>query len=242
MWSLIVYYPLCHWVWGGGWLARLGVVDFAGGIVIHTSAGVASLVSAVMPSSDRACRWLRRRPALVWLVLLQRRLVARGRDVMTTPSPARRAPSCSSRSGPHLVGAIRSARSPDACSGFITPASGFIVGLLCGVGYGGVLLFKERLGIDDALDVSSVHGLTGVIGSLLIGVYATSDVNPDGPNRVVRRRPRAGGAASPRLGGRRDELDGATEKVFQGARINRDVENRGLDRSQHGESSYPALL
>ena len=68
-------------------------------------------------------------------------------------------------------------------SGFITPASGFVVGLLCGVGsYGGVLLFKERLGIDDALDVSSVHGLTGVIGSLLIGVYATSDVNPDGPN------------------------------------------------------------
>ena len=125
-----------------------------------------------------------------------------------------------------------------------------MVGFLCGVGsYVGVHLFKERLRIDDALDVSSVHGLTGVIGSLLIGVYATSDVNPDGPNGVLYD----GGLAQVGLqalgvvvaagwaGAGTWLVMAATEKVFKGARINRDVENRGLVRSQHGESSYQDL-
>ena len=279
VWSLLVYYPLCHWVWGGGWLARLGVVDFAGGIVIHTSAGVASLVSAVMlgPRHDFGSASAALAPhnlpmaatgaGLLWFGWFSFNAgssLGAGGLAASTMMTTHIAGSAGAVAWlvldwcfvgrPTFVGAINGAIGALAgvtpASGFITPASGFVVGLLCGVGsYGGVLLFKERLGIDDALDVSSVHGLTGVIGSLLIGVYATSDVNPDGPNGVLYD----GGLAQLGLqalgvvvaagwaGAGTWLVMAATEKVFKGARINRDVENRGLDRSQHGESSYQDL-
>ena len=239
-WSLIVYYPLCHWVWGGGWLARLGVVDFAGGIVIHTSAGVASLVSAVMlgPRHDFGSTSAALAPhnlpmaatgaGLLWFGWFSFNAgssLGAGGLAASTMMTTHIAGSAGAVAWlvldwcfvgrPTFVGAINGAIGALAgvtpASGFITPASGFVVGLLCGVGsYGGVLLFKERLGIDDALDVSSVHGLTGVIGSLLIGVYATSDVNPDGPNGVLydgglaQLGLQALGVVGRRLGGRRD--------------------------------------
>ena len=282
-WSVVVYYPLCHWVWGGGWLAQLGVVDFAGGIVIHTSAGVASLVSAIMLGPRHDFGSTGSSSALAphnlpmaatgagllwfgWFAFNGGSSLGAGPLAASTLMTTHIAGSTGAvawlvldwcRVGrPTFVGAINGAIAGLAgvtpASGFITPASGFVVGLLCGVGsYGGVLLFKEKLGVDDALDVSSVHGLTGVLGSLLLGVYATSDVNPDGPDgmlshathSLVQLEAQVFGVVVAAVWAAAGTwlVMAAVEKVFKGARANRDVESRGLDRSQHGEMSYQDL-
>ena len=101
LWSIVVYAPIAHWVWGGGWLAKMGALDFAGGTVVHVNAGVAALVAALvhratqglrapgLPAAQRAVRAARRRAALVRLVRLQRRQRARRRS-RPRRSPSRR--------------------------------------------------------------------------------------------------------------------------------------------------------
>ncbi|EOD21151.1 putative ammonium transporter [Emiliania huxleyi CCMP1516] len=198
--TLLVYYPLCHWVWGGGWLARLGVCDFAGGIVIHTSAGVASLVTALrlgprvgfagLASHSLAPHNLPMAATgagLLWVGWF----AFNGGSALAVGSLAASALLSTHVAGaggalvwlaldwghagrPTFVGCINGALSRKLAgvtpaSGYVTPSAGLVVGL-------------EYLRIDDALDVTSIHGVTGVVGSLLLGVYASSEVNPAGPD------------------------------------------------------------
>ena len=147
LWALVVYSPIAHWVWGGGWLAKMGALDFAGGTVVHVNAGVAALVAAIVrrqaprlsvvvaAAAQRAVHAARRRPAVVRLVRLQRRQRAGGQSASRrSPSPRRcwRRPgrwssgrcsiSCAPASRP------RSARATAIVVGLvaITPAAGFV--------------------------------------------------------------------------------------------------------------------
>jgi len=210
VWSLVIYYPLAHWIWGGGWLAKIGVFDFAGGIVIHTSAGMAALASALVlgrrkgfgpeimvphnlplaaigatllwvgwfgfnagsalasgslaASAFLATQIAASTCALVWILLSWKRT---GKPTVSAA----------------INGAISGLAGVTPTAGFITGQWAFILGIVLGLAsYYGIVLIKERLKIDDVLDVSSVHGITGIIGSLWIGLFATQAINPIGPN------------------------------------------------------------
>ncbi|EOD37654.1 hypothetical protein EMIHUDRAFT_225229 [Emiliania huxleyi CCMP1516] len=240
--TLLVYYPLCHWVWGGGWLARLGVCDFAGGIVIHTSAGVASLVTALrlgprvgfagLASHSLAPHNLPMAATgagLLWVGWF----AFNGGSALAVGSLAASALLSTHVAGaggalvwlaldwghagrPTFVGCINGALSGLAgvtpASGYVTPSAGLVVGL-------------EYLRIDDALDVTSIHGVTGVVGSLLLGVYASSEVNPAGPDGSLDQL-------------RLQALGVAVAIAWSGAGTWLAEELDGLDRSQHAESSY----
>jgi len=215
-WNLLVYCFVAHWIWGNGFMADWGVIDFAGGIVIHTTAGVSSLVTALM-LGRRAHFTNEVSPTEVNeahnipLSILGAGMLwfgwfgfnggsAIGSNTVSTAAMFNSQIASSTAGCTWLIiGMIREKRASSvgiitgsvaglAC---ITPASGYVsvqcafaLGIVAGVAsYLSIILLKEKLRIDDALDVSSVHGLTGMIGSVTAGIFATSTVNPSGPDR-----------------------------------------------------------
>jgi ammonium transporter, Amt family len=213
-WLFLVYVPLAHWVWGGGFLGQAGVVDFAGGLVVHLSAGTAGLVAALVVGKRRGYGEENLAPhdlslavigtGLLWVGWMGfnggSALGANGRAVMAITSThlAASAGACTwmaiewwTRGKPSVLGIISGAV---AGLGTITPASGFVLpmqGILIGVIAGGVCFWactslKLRLGYDDSLDVFGVHGIGGLIGTLMVGVFAVGSLSasPDLPNGV----------------------------------------------------------
>jgi Amt family ammonium transporter len=212
-WSVLVYYPLAHWIWGRGWLADLGVFDFAGGIVIHTSAGLASIAAALVLGRRRNFGPDIMVPHNIPLAVLGASLLwigwfgfnagsalASGSLAANTLLVTQIASVTSAlvwlflswkRSGKPsttavINGAISGLAGVTPASGYITAQSSFFLGIVLGfASYFGILLIKERLKIDDALDVSSVHGITGIVGSIAIGLVATTIINPNGPDGLL---------------------------------------------------------
>jgi Amt family ammonium transporter len=207
IWEVLVYYPVAHWIWGGGWLARLGAEDFAGGIVIHTTAGVASVVCALFlgkrsgfddarghfaPSSlplltiggGLLCTgWFGFTAGCVLSVdvgsrtaiaIVNTQLAAAGSAfVWILLTWRRKSPSIADI----LNGAIAGLAGVTPCAGFVYPVAALEVGLLSGVAsFGAVELLRFKWGIDDALDVSAVHGVPGVVGSVAIAFVANAKV------------------------------------------------------------------
>ncbi len=204
-WEFLIYYPCAHWIWGGGWMGKLGVLDFAGGIVIHTSAGAGSLVAAVlvhrrvgfgdshMPPSNIPIACVG--GAFLWMgwfgfnagsALSSTYLAA---SVVANTQIASSVCACVwlvlawSRGRPNvehiLNGAIAGLAGITPAAGYVSPLSAMIIGLILGItSFFSVGLIKNRWRIDDALDVSSVHGLTGIIGAIAIGFCADSKINP----------------------------------------------------------------
>mmetsp|Transcript_30206 Transcript_30206/g.69238 ORF Transcript_30206/g.69238 Transcript_30206/m.69238 type:complete len:540 (-) Transcript_30206:261-1880(-) len=272
LWSLLCYYPMCHSVWGGGWLAQKGVLDFAGGIVIHAIAGVASIVTAKMlgPRSTKpdgpnesSMPIAAAGAGLLWMgwfgfnagssltagglaanTLLVSHLAAAAGSLVWT------ALDWTTQGKPTLLGILNGALAGLAgvtpASGFVHAPSGLAIGALCGLAsYYGVYFLKDRMGIDDALDVSSVHGITGIVGSLAIGLYAATAINPDGANGLF-----FGGGTSQLV---KQGLGVAVGCVWSlittfgimkflkaagMARIDDNVEAAGIDISEHGEAAY----
>jgi Amt family ammonium transporter len=271
-WSLLIYYPLAHWIWGRGWLAELGVFDFAGGIVIHTSAGLASLAAALvlgrrknfgpdimvphniplavigatllwmgwfgfnagsaLASGSLAANTLlvtqigASTSALVWIALSWKRS---GKPSTTAA----------------INGAIAGLAGVTPASGFISAQSSFFLGIVLGfASYYAILLFKEHWKIDDALDVSSVHGVTGMVGALAIGIIASTLINPAGPEGLLYGNPvqlaiqGLGIAVAAALG------FGGTVVIMKmidatiGLKVKEDEEDIGLDITQHAERAY----
>ena len=217
-WSMLIYYPLVHWVWGGGWLAQLGVVDFAGGIVIHTSVGMAALAAAIVLGKRRNYGPAIMIPHSIPLAVLGSSLLwlgwfgfnagsalaASGGVAGNTVIVTHMASSVSAliwgglswvRTGkPSVVatinGAIAGLAGITPASGFVSAEHAFVIGIAIGViSYSGVVLFKEKLHIDDALDVSSVHGVAGIVGSLAIGIFASTVINPGGVDGLLFGNP-----------------------------------------------------
>ncbi|HEY5735479.1 MAG TPA: ammonium transporter [Nitrosopumilus sp.] len=272
-WSTLIYYPLVHWVWGGGWLAQLGVVDFAGGIVIHTSVGMAALAAALVLGKRRNYGPAIMIPHSIPLAVLGSSLLwlgwfgfnagsalsASGGVAGNTVIVTHMASSVSAliwgglswiRTGkPSVVatinGAIAGLAGITPASGFVSAEHAFVIGIAIGViSYSGVVLFKEKLHIDDALDVSSVHGVAGIVGSLAIGIFASTMINPGGVDGLLYGNPDqlwiqaigVGVAAAIGFGGTWILMQ--LIKHLIGIRVSPEVEDIGLDISEHAESAY----
>jgi Amt family ammonium transporter len=207
LWEVLVYYPVAHWIWGGGWLSRMGAQDFAGGIVIHTTAGTASVVCALVLGQragfDKAGGHFP--PSSLPMVMVGGALLCTGWfgftagcvlnvDVGSRTAIAivntQLAAAISAcvwallvwrQRTPNLTdvlnGAIAGLAGITPCAGYVYPWKALIVGLLSGVlSYEFVEVARFRWGLDDALDVSAVHGVTGVVGSIAIGILANREI------------------------------------------------------------------
>jgi Amt family ammonium transporter len=199
LWAACVYSPVAHWVWGGGWLAKMGALDFAGGTVVHVNAGVAALVAAVVlgPRKDFARQAFL--PHNVPFTLLGAGLLWFGWFGFNAGSALAASPTAAlaftttflAPMGTLVVWAIldlmRNTRvtavggataivvglvAVTPAAGFISPISSLVLGAVAAVPSYYALLWRARTRLDDSLDVVAAHGLGGTVGALLTGVFA----------------------------------------------------------------------
>jgi len=272
LWGLVVYAPVAHWVWGGGWLAsQFGTLDFAGGIVVHTTAGVSALVVAIMmgarsgfpktpllphsPSltmGGAALLWVgwfgfnggsalganadaasaiinthaaASAAALVWL-LMEKFLVGKPTSVG------------------FATGAIAGLATVTPAAGFIAPWAAILFGALgAAVCYGAIQLVKQRLKIDDSLDVFAVHGVGGMLGSLLLGVFIASSLGGTGfadgigmGDQIVAQA--VGILAVAGWSIVATIVLAKLVAIVWPMRVDEDAERQGLDIASHGERAW----
>ena len=199
LWLFIVYVPVTHWIWGGGWLAELGVLDFAGGLVVHLTAGVTALLLAVMigrrigfPDEVRPphAPWMSMAGACMlwvgWFGFNAGSALSAGGDAgmaltvthisAATAALVWLAIEWVRYDKPSMVGivtgAIAGLASITPASGYVGPGAALLIGFAGGaLCYAGVMLVKHYLKIDDALDVLAVHGVGGATGILLTAIF-----------------------------------------------------------------------
>jgi Amt family ammonium transporter len=212
-WLLCVYFPFVHMVWGGGLLAKWGVLDFAGGIVVHNIAGIAALAAVLYVGRRRVQD---RGPHSIPLVALGTGLLWFGWYGFNAGSELRvdsvtavaflntdlaasfaaiawLAIEWMTTKKPKflglLTGAVAGLATVTPAAGYVSPASAALIGLVAGVVCFGAVALKNRLGWDDALDVWGVHGVGGFLGILLLGLFATTSFNPNGVNGLFAGNP-----------------------------------------------------
>jgi len=202
LWLLVVYAPVTHWVWGGGWLANLGVLDFAGGIVVHVTAGVSAAVVVWQLGARQGFPDQVRPPHAPWLVMVGAAMLwvgwfgfnagsalAAGTDASMAMLVTHLSAAVASLvwmciewvkfGKPSLVGLVTGTIAGLAtitpASGFVGPAGGIGLGLAGGfLCYYAVDLVKSRCKLDDSLDVLAVHGVGGATGTILAAVFAST--------------------------------------------------------------------
>jgi len=209
LWSLVVYAPVAHWVWApGGWLHQRGVLDFAGGTVVHINAAAAALVGALVLGKRQGLKTPTVLPHNVPFVILGAGMlwfgwlgfnggsagaangVAAYAFANTFFAPAAAAGAWGlaelflfhgKMSGVGLAsGAVAGLVAITPAAGFVTPAASLFIGAAAAIASLLAVRYRPRLGIDDSLDVFGVHGVAATLGALLTGVFATKLVNPDG--------------------------------------------------------------
>jgi Amt family ammonium transporter len=268
LWMTLAYLPVAHWVWGGGFLARLGALDFAGGTVVHINAGIAALIGAIMLGKRRDTS----------LIPHNLTMVATGAGLLWFGWFGFNAGSALSASG--LAGAAfintNTAAATAALSWMfiewlyskkptilgiasgavaglvaITPAAGFvniigaiIIGIVAGiVPYFVVAKLKPRLGYDDTLDAFGIHGIAGTLGALLTGLFADPAINEAGKGAFFGN-PNQFLIQLLTVGVTIVYVSIISLFVFliirllSGLRVDRNDELIGLDESQHGEKAY----
>ena len=204
IWLIVVYAPITHWVWGGGWLGEMGLLDFAGGTVVHVTAGVAALVAAIVlgprngfpskPMPPHNMTMTITGAGMLWVGWFGfnggSALAANGDAAM-----AMLVTHISAATGamtwmfyewvkfgkPTALGAvtglIAGLGTITPASGFVGPAGALVIGFLAGVVcFNAVIWIKQKLKIDDSLDVFPVHGVGGILGTILAGVFASSEL------------------------------------------------------------------
>jgi Amt family ammonium transporter len=271
LWLLVVYLPVAHWVWGGGWLAQMKFLDFAGGSVVHINAGVAALVAALVIGKRRGfpsqAMTPHNLPAAVtgagmlwvgWFGFNAGSALAAngsaGMAMLVTHTAA--AAGCVAwmtqewvRFGkPSVLGIVTGMV---AGLGTITPASGYVgpggalvIGLLAGtVCFWATQYVKRRLAIDDSLDVFPVHGVGGIMGTLLTGVFGAAALggvgHPDGRTILAQVGVQLIGAvATVAWSGGMTWLLLKVTSVFCALRVTAEEENEGLDLVLHEERGY----
>jgi len=202
LWLFVVYVPVCHWVWGGGWLSAMGVKDFAGGIVVHITAGTAALVAAMMLGNRRGFMETPMMPHNMTLTLTGAGMLwvgwfgFNGGSALAANGDAAMAmfvTHISASAGafvwlsaewikygkPSALGAVTGMVAGlgtiTPASGFVGPAGALVIGILAGgICFVATNYIKRTLRIDDSLDVFPVHGVGGILGTLLTGVFASS--------------------------------------------------------------------
>ena len=268
LWLVLVYAPVTYWVWGGGWLFESGVIDLAGGIVVHATAGISALLLAKMlgPRDGFPSKLhVPHHPAMVMIGASMlwvgwfgfnagSQLAANGNAGMTmlvthiSAAVASLTWMCLEwriNGKPGLVGIVTGMVAGLAT---ITPASGnvgplgavclgFLAGVVCYFACG---IVKNKLKIDDSLDVFAVHGVGGIMGTILVAVFGTTVFGGTGVDDMVQQL------------GIQVKAVGAVVlwsiiatfvivmicKFTTGLRVTEEVENTGLDQSEHGETAY----
>ncbi len=218
LWAVLVYNPLAHWIWGnGGWLAKMGFIDFAGGVVVHLSAGIAALVMCILLGKRKGYPHQPMTPHNIPMVYLGLTLLwfgwfgFNGGSALAANSVAAYAfvntNTAAAAAGitwaliewitfgaPTTVGAATGAVAGLAAvtpaSGFVSPMSAMVIGVMSAlICYFFVAVVKQKLGYDDSLDVFGVHGIGGITGTILAGLLAQKLVNPSGPNGLLFGNP-----------------------------------------------------
>ena len=204
IWLLLVYAPVCHWVWGGGWLGEMGLLDFAGGTVVHINAGVAAIVAAVVLGNRRGFPTTAMPPHNMTLTVAGASMLWVGwfgfnagsaLAADTSAGMAMTVTHLSAAAGslawmgcewikhgkPSVLGIVTGMVAGlgtiTPASGFVGPVGGLIIGLLAGVVcYFATQYIKRSLKIDDSLDVFPVHGVGGILGTLLAAVFGAESM------------------------------------------------------------------
>ena len=266
LWLILVYAPVCHWIWGGGWLAEMGVKDFAGGLVVHVTAGASALVIAAALGSRRGFPREITPPHHPGLTMIGASMLwvgwfgfnagsalaadgAAGMAMLVTHLSAAAASLAWAgiewikHGKPSLVGIVTGMVAGLATitpgSGFVGPLGGIAFGLAAGVVcYVAVGFVKNRLGVDDSLDVFAVHGVGGALGILLISFFGATALGGLGLDRSM------GAQFGAQLLGLAATLVWAVAiswilaKLLDktvGLRVGEEEELEGLDITAHGE-------
>lgn len=217
LWATVIYNPVAHWVWGvGGWLGKLGALDFAGGTVVHICSGIAALCCAIVLGRRKGYGREEFKPhnltmtligaALLWFgwfgfnagsALAANGLAANAFVVTNTAAAAG---ACSwlliewwHRGKPTALGAASGAVAGlvgiTPASGFVGPGAAIIIGGLVSFFCYGAIMLKGKLGYDDSLDVFGVHGVGGTWGAIATGLFASVAINPAGANGLFHGNP-----------------------------------------------------
>jgi len=213
LWAILVYNPVCHWIWGdGGWLAAKGVKDFAGGLVVHLTSGAAALAAVLVIGPRKGFGHDKFLPHNLPMTLLGTGLLWFGWFGFNGGSAlAADGAAATAFVATHLAGMagmvmwvvmewIRDGKPTTlgAASGAIaglatvTPASGFVsahaailIGIVAGCCCYLAVRYKNRIGFDDSLDVVGIHGLGGLLGTLMLGLFASKAANPGGADGLL---------------------------------------------------------
>lgn len=278
LWLVLVYLPSCYWVWGGGWLMQKGMIDFAGGTVVHINAGVAALVTAVYLGKRKGFPSVAMPPHNLtmtvtgagmlwvgWFGFNAGSAVAAG----SAAGMAMLATHISAAAGavawmtiewirygkPSVLGIVTGMVAGlgtiTPASGSVGPAAALIIGLSAGVVcYYSTQMIKRKFFIDDSLDVFPVHGVGGMLGTFLVGIFAYTL----GGSGTVKPGQTVGEAITAQLG---TQLTGIVVHIvwaavltyvilkvvdlLVGVRVSSEEETEGLDYTQHGEVGYHDL-
>jgi ammonium transporter, Amt family len=267
-WFTFVYVPLAHWVWGGGFLGAIGVLDFAGGLVVHLSAGAGGLVAARVLGRRHGYGLENLSPfdlslavvgtGLLWVGWFGfnggSALAANSRAVMAIIAThlaacagaltwaaiewkIRRKPSVLGM----ISGAVAGLGTITPASGFVAPWHGIVIGMVAGlVCFWACTWLKHRFNYDDSLDVFGVHGVGGMTGILLVGIFATASIG--GTSGLIEGNPQQlliqfyGVAVTLVWSGGVTFVLLKLVSTFVPLRVSREHELEGLDISQHGEA------
>ncbi len=271
-WLFLVYFPFVHMIWGGGLLARWGVLDFAGGIVVHNIAGMAALASVLYVGRRRVADSV---PHSIPLVALGTGLLWFGWYGFNAGSELRvdavtglaffNTDLAASFAGPTwlllawvferkpkflglLTGAVAGLATITPCAGYVTPASAAAIGVLSGVVCYFAVNLKNRLHWDDALDVWGVHGVGGMLGIIMLGVLGSTAVNAAGQNGLLHGNPAFFGKQLGAVAFSSVYAFGFTWVMLvlinriTKVRTSEADETAGLDFALHGEAAYEQAL
>ena len=276
VWLVLVYLPVCHWVWGGGWLAEMGLLDFAGGTVVHITAGVGALVAALvignrngygsasliphnltMTVGGAGMLWVG------WFGFNGGSAVAANGDASMAMLVTHTSAAAGSLAWMTLewvkygkpsvlgivTGMVAGLGTITPASGFVSPAAGLVIGLSAGViCFYCTVLIKQKWKIDDSLDVFPVHGVGGILGTLLAGVFCSPDLGLFSGYGFGGDNASIGDQVTVQIIGIVSVfvytavmswiLLKVVSVLTKGLRVDTETEHQGLDISSHDERGY----
>jgi Amt family ammonium transporter len=272
LWAIFVYNPVCHWIWGsGGWLAKLGVLDFAGGLVVHATCGAAALASVIVIGPRKGYGQTNFMPHNLPMTMLGTGLLWFGwfgfnggsalaaNEVAATAFVATHLAGMSGMAmwtvmewiklgKPTTLGAASGAISGLAtitpAAGFVGPNAAIFIGLIAGVVCYLAVNLKSKYKFDDSLDVVGIHGVGGVTGTLMLGVFASKAANPNGVDGLLAGNGSQLWAQLIGVGvvcGYAFVVSWIILKgvhAVMGLRITEEAEHQGLDYTEHSETAY----
>jgi len=276
LWSTFVYDPIAHWVWGvGGWIRNMGVLDFAGGTVVHISAGISALIAAIIIGRRVEINGGYIRPQDITMTILGASLLwfgwfgfnagsALGANglaaqafVVTNTAAAAAALSWMMVSWVHTkkpsslgiaTGAVCGLVAITPASGFVSVSAALVIGVLAGlVCYLAVVILKTYTKIDDALDVMGCHGIGGMLGAVLTGVFAEKAINYAGADGLLAGNAQLVFSQFIAVAAVIAYAAVGTAVILKivdlavGLRVRKEEEILGLDLTQHGEEAYPDM-